>query len=69
VQDKPVLIVSPLMVVKQTMEEAAKFYGDSLPIEQVSAKALPKWLNTPGGRLGITNYDALRDDTPSGGIG
>ena len=69
VQDKPVLIVSPLMVVKQTMEEAAKFYGDSLPIEQVSAKALPKWLKTPGGRLGITNYDALRDDTPSGDLG
>ncbi len=69
IQDKPVLIVSPLMVVKQTMEEAAKFYGDSLPIEQVSAKALPKWMNTPGGRLGITNYDALRDDTPSGDLG
>jgi superfamily II DNA or RNA helicase len=69
VQDKPVLIVSPLMVVKQTMEEAAKFYGDSLPIEQVSAKGLAKWMTTPGGRLGITNYDALRDDTPSGDLG
>jgi superfamily II DNA or RNA helicase len=69
VQDKPVLIVSPLMVVKQTMEEAAKFYGDSLPIEQVSAKDLPKWLKNPGGRLGITNYDALRDDTPDGDLG
>jgi len=69
VQDKPVLIVSPLMVVKQTMEEAAKFYGDSLPIEQVSAKSLAKWMTTPGGRLGITNYDALRDDTPSGDLG
>ena len=69
VQDKPVLIVSPLMVVKQTMEEAAKFYGDSLPIEQVSAKDLPKWLKKPGGRLGITNYDALRDDTPDGDLG
>ena len=69
VQDKPVLIVSPLMVVKQTMDEAAKFYGDSLPIEQVSAKSLAKWMTTPGGRLGITNYDALRDDTPSGDLG
>ncbi len=69
VQNKPVLIVSPLMVVKQTMEEAAKFYGDSLPIEQVSAKGLAKWMATPGGRLGITNYDALRDDTPSGALG
>jgi superfamily II DNA or RNA helicase len=69
VQDKPVLIVSPLMVVKQTMEEAAKFYGDSLPIEQVTAKGLAKWMATPGGRLGITNYDALRDDTPGGDLG
>jgi Helicase conserved C-terminal domain len=51
------------------MEEAAKFYGDSLPIEQVSAKGLAKWMTTPGGRLGITNYDALRDDTPSGDLG
>ncbi len=69
VQDKPVLIVSPLMVVKQTIEEAAKFYGDLLPIEQVSAKGLATWMATPGGRLGITNYDALRDDTPSGELG
>ena len=69
VQTKPVLIVSPLMVVKQTMEEAAKFYGDSLPIEQVPAKSLANWMSTPGGRVGITNYDALRDDTPSGDLG
>jgi superfamily II DNA or RNA helicase len=69
VQDKPVLIVSPLMVVSQTMEECRKFYGDSLPIEQVAAKDLAKWLRTPGGRLGITNYDALRDDTPQGNLG
>lgn len=66
--DKPVLIVSPLMVVPQTIAEAAKFYGDLLPIEQVSAKGLAKWMTTPGGRLGITNYDALRDDTPSGNL-
>ena len=67
--DKPVLIVSPLMVVPQTIAEAAKFYGDLLPIEQVTAKGLAKWMTTPGGRLGITNYDALRDDTPSGNLG
>jgi superfamily II DNA or RNA helicase len=69
VQDKPVLIVSPLMVVSQTIEECRKFYGDSLRIEQVAAKDLAKWLRTPGGRLGITNYDALRDDTPQGNLG
>ena len=64
--DKPVLIVSPLMVVAQTIAEAAKFYGDSLPVGQVVAKDLAKWLTTPGGKLGITNYDALRDDTRCG---
>ena len=66
---KPVLIVSPLMVVAQTMAEATKFYGDSLPVEQVVAKDLAKWMTTPGGKLGITNYDALRDDTPDGDLG
>ena len=69
VQSKPVLIVSPLMVVTQTIEECRKFYGDSLPIEQVHAKDLAKWMQTAGGRLGITNYDALRDDTPQGNLG
>jgi hypothetical protein len=66
--DKPVLIVSPLMVVQQTIAEAGKFYGDTLPIEQVAAKDLAKWMKKPGGRLGITNYDALRDDTPDGDL-
>ena len=68
VPNKPTLIVSPLMVLPQTIAEAAKFYGDSLPIEQVAAKDLAKWMQTPGGRLGITNYDALRDDTPNGDL-
>ena len=69
VQAKSVLIVSPLMVVSQTIAECRKFYGDVLPIEQVAAKDLAKWLSTPGSRLGITNYDALRDDTPQGDLG
>jgi len=68
-QPKPVLIVSPLMVVPQTVAECRKFYGDALPIEQVEAKRLAKWLKSPGSRLGITNYDALRDDTPQGNLG
>jgi len=69
VQPKPVLIVSPLMVVQQTMDECQKFYGDSLPIEQVAAKDLTKWLRNKDGRLGITNYDALKDSTPQGNLG
>ena len=68
-QANPVLIVSPLMVVPQTIAECQKFYGDTLPIEQVAAKDLAKWMKKPGSRLGITNYDALRDDTPQGNLG
>ena len=68
-QKKPVLIVSPLMVVQQTIAECKRFYGDTLPIEQVEAKNLSKWMTGKKGRLGITNYDALRDDTPQGNLG
>jgi hypothetical protein len=65
-----VLIVSPLMVVQQTATEAEQFYGDDLPVDVVPAKKLTKWLT--GGnssQIGITNYDALKDDTPGGTIG
>jgi superfamily II DNA or RNA helicase len=70
VQKKPVLIVSPLMVVQQTATEAEQFYGDDLPVDVVPAKKLTKWL-TGGNKsqIGITNYDALKDDTPGGTIG
>lgn len=64
-----VLIVSPLMVVKQTIREAARFYGESLPIEHVRASSLSAWLECGSSRVGITNYDALDDDTPQGRIG
>jgi hypothetical protein len=69
-QRRNVLMVAPLMVVPQTIEECRKFYGDTLPIEQIAAKDLAKWLRSDAkGRLGITNYDALRDDTPAGHLG
>jgi len=61
---KRVLIVSPLMVVRQTIAEAAKFYGAELPIEQVRAKDLAAWMAGRGGRVGITNYEALTDSLP-----
>lgn len=69
-QSRNVLMVAPLMVVPQTIEECQKFYGDTLPVEQVIAKDLARWLKSDGnGRLGVTNYDALRDDTPNGNLG
>jgi superfamily II DNA or RNA helicase len=58
-----VLIVSPLMVVRQTCEEAKRFYGDTLGIQQLAAADLPKWLQCGTG-IAITNYEAITDDLP-----
>lgn len=68
-KDKAVLIVSPLMVVKQTVAEAAKFYGKKLPLVQVRAHELAAWLESGDTRVGITNYDAMTDDLPQGRLG
>jgi superfamily II DNA or RNA helicase len=58
---RAVLIVSPLMVVGQTAAEAARFYGPDLPVDVLAARDLPGWLAGGGGRVGITNYDAITD--------
>lgn len=69
-QKKNVLMVAPLMVVPQTVEECQRFYGGNLAIEQVAAKDLAKWLKSNAkGTIGITNYDALKDTTPAGNLG
>ena len=65
---KRVLILSPLMVVSQTIKECQSWYGGSLEIERVAAKDLAKWVHGTGG-IGITNYDALTDDIHQGNIG
>ena len=67
--NKCVLIVSPLMVVKQTLAECERFYGDTLKPEQVRAAQLPEWLSSGEGRLGITNYEAMTDEVQSGRLG
>jgi len=64
---KSFLIVSPLMVVEQTIEEATRWYPD-LPIEQVKANRLSEWMRSGSG-IGVTNYDALSDNTPQGRVG
>ena len=55
------LIVSPLMVVRQTVAEAERFYGAALPLDVLSARDLPAWLASGTGRVGITNYEAVTD--------
>jgi superfamily II DNA or RNA helicase len=64
---KRVLIVSPLMVVAQTMGEAERFYP-GMEIEQVKAAKLGEWMRGQGG-IGITNYDALTDEITQGNLG
>lgn len=67
--DKKILMIAPLMVVPQTLEEIARFYGDSLPVTQLRAPQLSSWINAPGGEIGITNFEALRDDLQQGNLG
>lgn len=55
-----ILIVSPLMVIPQTIAECQKFYGDSLTLEKIPAAKLQDWLNKGNG-IGITNYEAITD--------
>jgi hypothetical protein len=64
-----VLIVSPLMVVRQTCEEAARWYGDTINIGAIKAADLPAWLSSDDGfAVGVTNYEAIKDDLPTGKI-
>ena len=64
---RAVLIVSPLMVIEQTLAEAAKFYPD-MPIELVKSGDCGAWLQS-GGSIGITNYEALKNEFPAGRLG
>jgi hypothetical protein len=64
-----VLIVSPLMVVRQTMDEAERFWKGKLPLEQLRARDLQKWLKTGKGRIGIANYEAITEGIEPGRLG
>lgn len=57
--NKRVLIVAPLMTVRQTANEHERFYGEPLPI--VRANGLAAWLETGEG-VAITNYEAIGED-------
>jgi superfamily II DNA or RNA helicase len=63
-----ILIVTPKLVIPQMIEEAIRFWGDDYPVEQVSASKLSEWICGDDQTIGITNYEALRDDTPSGNL-
>lgn len=67
--DKRHLILSPLLVVSQTIAELKKWYGEDFPIVQVRASELASWTQSPGGAIGISNYDALKEETAQGNLG
>lgn len=67
--EKGILIVAPPMVIDQTIDEAARFYSDALPIERVESGSLDEWLATCAGKIGITNYEAFRNELPQGQLG
>ena len=62
-----VLIVCPLMVVGQTVREAARFYGDDLPVRRLPAAELPAWL-AEGVGVAVTNFEAIRDGLEPGNL-
>lgn len=66
-EQKRALIISPLMVIDQTLEECERFYP-GMKIEQVKAKDLAAWTRGEGG-IGITNYEALTPDVTRGNLG
>jgi len=68
-KNKSVLIVSPVMVIDQTIEEHVKFYGDCGHVRRVRASSLAGWARESRGEIGITNYEALSDEVQTGNIG
>jgi len=66
---KCVLIVAPLMVISQTMQEAERFYGGELAITQLHANNLQEWLTHGTDRIGIVNFEALVEDLQPGRLG
>lgn len=65
------LIVCPLMLLDQMMDEHQKFYGERFRIEQVKARNLEQWTKCDRAEpcIGITNYDAINERIQQGNIG
>lgn len=66
-RNKRTLIVSPIMVCRQTATECQKFYGFTPRV--VKASELQDWLNGDGNEIGITNYEAIREHLAPGNLG
>jgi len=57
---RKVLIVSPLMVIRQTLAEARRFYGGDIAIEHVPSGRVAEWLSKSDEGIGITNYEGMK---------
>lgn len=58
-----VLILTMNEVVDQTIEEARKFYGDSLPIRKLQSRAdMREWARSGPDAIAITNYEKMNPD-------
>lgn len=64
---KPILIVCPLMVIQQTLEEAERFYP-GMPIQHVKGADLQEWIDNGSG-IGITNYESFNNPLHGGRLG
>ena len=62
-----VLMVCPLMVCKQTIEEAGRFYK-SMNISRIKAADLQEWVDGKGAAIGVTNYEAIREGLTQGNL-
>lgn len=65
---KITLIVSPLMVVEQTINESVRFYPHEPAPKRIHARDLAEFMRTGSG-LAITNYDAITDEIEQGNLG
>lgn len=63
------LIVSPLMVIPQTIQEAHAFYNGRLAVEQIHAADLANWMEYGQARIGITNYEAMKPELQAANLG
>jgi hypothetical protein len=64
-----ILIVCPLMVGQQTIDEVIKWYGKDMSIGRVRAFDLPYWLTSDSSldtQIGVTNYEAIREGLDPG---
>lgn len=56
-----ILIISPLMIIEQTMDEEEKWYNERT-IENLHDKDIQNWLISNDGQVGIINYDLFKNE-------